>query len=103
MKILNLNKIAPQSTHRIVLNDVSHAILPMTVENFVLTTAKVEELNQNNASYAEQVESTVDMILRSIPTLTRDELMDRSLDELNTVAAFVRGEDVDGQEVVEGK
>lgn len=103
MKILNLDKIAPQPSRSIVLGEASYPILPMTVENFVVTSNRVEEMNTNNATYAEQVQGTVEMILRSVPTLPREALMSRSLEELNAIATFVRGEDVDGQEDEEGK
>jgi hypothetical protein len=98
MKILNLDKIAPQPTRSMVIGGVKHPILPMTVENFVLTTATVQELSTTNATYVDQVNSTIEMILRSVPTLTHELLNSRALEELNTIATFVRGEDVDGQE-----
>lgn len=104
MKILNLDKIAPQPTRSIVMGGVKHPILPMTVKNFVITSTSVETLEKGDATYAEQVNSTVDMILRSVPTIPRAELEERALEELNTIATFVRGEDVDGQEEeAEGK
>jgi hypothetical protein len=98
MKILNLDKIAPQPTRSMLLGGVKHPILPMTVENFILTTEKVQQLATTDATYADQINSTIEMILRSVPSLTHEMLNSRALDELNTIATFVRGEDVDGQE-----
>jgi hypothetical protein len=97
-KILNLDKLQKTSDRKLKINGVDYAIEPMSVENFIETTRTVERLVKEGATVADQIEATVDMICRSVPTAPRDALKKYQLDTLDTIATFVRGEDVEEQE-----
>ncbi|MDY7537616.1 hypothetical protein QN372_00490 [Undibacterium sp. RTI2.1] len=97
-KILNLDKLDTTSNRVLSIGGVDHKIHEMTVENFIVTTRTVEALSKGTVSVADQVEATLDMILRSVPTLDRASLFGRGLAQLNVIAEFVRGENVDEAE-----
>lgn len=101
MKVLNLDKLNKKQERHIVLNGVEYVVKPMTVGNFIQTTATAERLK--DAGLAEQIEATVDMIVRGIPDIDREVLNDLPLDVLNQVVSFVRGEDVSQEQDEEKK
>lgn len=97
-KVLNLDAFASkQEERKLIINGVSHVIVGMTVENFIETTKAAERIS-GDASIADQVEATMDMIQRSVPTVGRDLLSKCSLDQLQAITAFVRGDNVDEAE-----
>lgn len=97
MKVLNLDKLAVAQKRQLVIAGVKYAIEEMTVSNFIETTKAAERLA--NASILDQVEATIDLVLRSVPTVSREVLGVMPLETLQTVVAFVRGDDVEGTEV----
>lgn len=102
MKVLNLDKFATKKEQRkLVIGGQEYVVEPMTVENFIATT-KAAEAMQDKASIAEQVEATIDMIVRSVPTIDRAVLNSLDLEQLQAIVAFVRGDDVEGVETSEG-
>jgi hypothetical protein len=103
MKVLNLDKLAVKSQRELVLGGVAHVINDMTVENFIETTKAAEKIA--DAGMAEQISATIEMVLRSVPTLTNADLQGMSLENLRTIVSFVRGDDdvpgVESSEVAE--
>lgn len=96
---LDLDKLEPTSNRSLTIKGVSYPVEPMSVENFVVTTRTIQRLTANEATtLADQMEATVDMICRSVPSVPRDVLLKYSLETLNNIASFVRGEDVEGQQ-----
>lgn len=100
MKVLNLDKLAVAQRRQLVIDGTKYAIEEMTVSNFIETTKAAERLV--GASILEQVEATVDLVLRSVPTVSREVLSAMKLETLQAVVAFVRGDDVEGVEVQGG-
>lgn len=102
-KILNLDKLvtSDEKLRELVVAGVGYPIVPMSVANFIETTRSVERLMLPGTTVADQIEATMDMIGRSIPTLPREVLCAFDLEKLDMIATFARGEDVDGQEVLE--
>lgn len=102
MKVLNLDKFAvKQEQRKLVIGGKEYVVEPMTVENFIITTKAAESM-QDRASVSEQVEATIDMIARSVPTIDRAVLNGLSLEQLQAIVAFVRGDEVEGVEANEG-
>lgn len=97
-KILNLDKLSKGSDRALTINGVNYPVVAMSVENFIETTRTVEELSKGEATMADQITATVDLICRLVPTAPRDQLVKYELEMLNTIASFVRGEDVAEQE-----
>ena len=91
MKVLNLDRLVTKNQRELVLGGVAHVINDMTVENFIETTKAAEKIE--SAGMAEQIAATVEMVLRSVPTLKDSELKGMSLDNLRTIVSFVRGDD----------
>lgn len=97
-KILNLDKIDLSTERKLVLGGVTYPVPPMTTENFIVTTRIAEGLVERKAGYADQIEATIEMITRCIPTLTAETLKNYSLASLGKIADFCRGESVEGEE-----
>ena len=100
MKVLNLDKVGKKEQRKLVLNGKTHDVMEMTVENFIETTRAAESI-ENETSLATQVEATVEMVLRSVPSATRADLNGMSLEDLQTIVAFVRGDEIEGVEVTD--
>jgi len=98
MKILNIDKLAKKEGREVVLFGKAHVVNGMTVENFIETTTVAEQL-ENEPSLVKQVQATVDMVLRSVPTVERKDLEMLELEQLQAIVSFIRGDAVDGVEV----
>jgi hypothetical protein len=96
MKVLNLDKLAVV-TRQVVLFGEKHAVVDMTVENFIETTTQAEAL-ASEESPVKQVESAVEMVVRSVPTASPAKLKRLNMDQLKAIIEFIRGDDVDGVE-----
>jgi len=97
-KILNIDTLVSDQ-RSIVLGGVDHEVLEMSVENFIATTKQATKLQNENAALTDQVESAVDLIIRSVPTAPRDLLLKTPLRHLQTIVGFVRGDDVQEEAV----
>lgn len=97
-KILNLDKLSAADSRELVFKGVTHVVKEMTVENYIETMREAARLE--NASVPEQIEATIDMIVRSIPSLTVADLKGYDLKILGRIVAFVRG-DEEGEQSAE--
>ena len=95
MKILNLDKIGKNEERTLVLAGKSYKVNEMTVSNFIETTRAAEKITESS-SIADQIIATVDLITRSIPDVDRAVLEQLSLEQLQIVVAYARGDDVVG-------
>ena len=91
-KVLNLDALSAASMGReLVIKGKSYDIPKMTVDNFIETTRAAERLEKSD-SLADQIEATVQMIMRAVPGVPREALGSYSLENLGKIAAFVRGD-----------
>ena len=98
MKVLNLDKIADERDRReIHLGGKTYVVEPISVDNYIETTLAAEALG-DDATAVQQIEATVKMIQRSVPTIEERLLRRLSLEQLRVLVAFVRGEDNDAEE-----
>lgn len=97
MKVLNLDKLTKSEGREVVIFGKTYIVEGMTVENFIETTNAAERL-RGEVSLVKQIEATISMIVRSIPSVDRADLLKLSLDQLQAIVAFVRGDDVEGVE-----
>lgn len=97
MKMLNIDKVVPKEKKELNIGGTSYVVEPMTVANFVKTTQAADDLGEN-ASVGEQVAATIDMVKRSVPTLPQEILDQLSLEQLQTIVAFIRGDAIAGVE-----
>lgn len=91
MKFLNLDELA-KTNRTITLAGNEHAVVEMTVENFIETTKAAEALSKGDPTFAEQMEASIEMIVRSVPTLDTATLRKLSLEQLTKVLQFLRGD-----------
>lgn len=97
MKILNIDKLVPKEARQLVIFGKSYDIKGLDVGGFLATTLAAEEL-ANEKSLVKQIEATIDMVIRAVPDIERDVLRQLTLEQLQGVVSFVRGDDVEGVE-----
>lgn len=98
MKILNLDKLNRAPERQLTIDGVDYPIQPLSVEGFIETTRAVEKIVTEGGSPAAQLDVTIDMILRQVPTLPREKLTQYTPETLEVIVKFIRGEDVEGAE-----
>lgn len=93
-KLLNIDTLTGEQ-RTIVLGGKEYAVEEMSVDNFLETTKAAESLQDSRAGLSAQVESAIDLILRCVPGVPRDTLKKVALRNLQTIVAFVRGDEVE--------
>lgn len=103
MKTLNLDSIAAV-TRTLTLGGQTYDVKEMTVENFIETTKEAQKLEEKGSvTFADQIEATIGMIVRSVPGCPVEKLRGLSIEQLITVSKFLRGElDGDKEQGSEG-
>ena len=100
MKVLNLDKLTTNEGRELVIFGKTYKVDGMTVANFIETTLAAEQL-ANEPSLVKQVEATIDMISRSVPSIDRADLAKLELPQLQAIVSFIRGDEVEGVETRE--
>ena len=90
-KILNLDSFVTNE-RSVKLNGVDYPVLEMSVESFIETTRQAQKMIKEEAGIVEQVEATVDMIRRSVPTLPEEIIRQMPLEHMQTIVGFIRGD-----------
>ncbi len=88
MKVLNIDNLAKKPARTVKIGEQEYEVIDMTVENFIETSkaaARVED-----GTITEQIEATIGMIQRSIPTMPKEVITGLSLDALQAIVEFVR-------------
>lgn len=93
-KLLNIDTLTSEK-RTIVLDGKEYDVEEMSVNNFLETTKAAELLQDSRAGLSAQVESAVDLIVRSVPGVPRETLKKVALRNLQTIVAFVRGDEVE--------
>lgn len=83
------------------IGDESYPVLPVTVANFIETTRAAEKIAADS-SIGDQIEAAVNMVLRSVPTVPREMLLQLSMEQLHLIVTFARGDPVEGLENTTG-
>lgn len=91
-KILNLDKLSSHDHRELSIGGQTYSVKPMSVEDFIETTLTAERL-ADERSVAKQIQATIKLIKRSVPTIDESTLLQLSLEQLRAITAFVRGED----------
>lgn len=90
MKTLNIEALA-QTNRTLTIAGVEYPVEEMTVENFIETTKAADRLGEN-PTYREQIDATIEMIMRSVPSVPREVLMKLGLSHLSAIVKFIRGD-----------
>lgn len=93
-KILNLDELGKKEVRAIVIGGKEHEIKEMSVEDFIEVTKSAEKL-EKTTDPAEQIQETVNMLQRALPTVDRKDLLALSFEKLTALGAFVRGDDLE--------
>lgn len=106
MKLLNLDKVGA-GIRKIRLGDKTYNVYPLSVGSFVKTTKNAEDYikNKTNDGFTDvkqEIDLIVDLVTDCIPDISRMEVEQLSFEQLQALAAFIKGDDVDGAEDVEG-
>lgn len=101
-KILNLDKLAPKEVRELHIAGKVYEVKEMSVEDFIESSRMAEKL-EGETSFAVQMEASVTLIKRAVPSIDESLLKSLSLEQLAAVAKFVRGEDVGEESGDEGK
>ncbi|WP_151708803.1 hypothetical protein [Acinetobacter brisouii] len=103
MKILNLDQLAAKTNRKVKIGGKDYNVVPMSVGAFVKTTKEAEELVQSgNIDTLKEIEMVIDVISECVPDAPRQTLESLNLEQLHAISSFVRGDDIDGVEDVEG-
>lgn len=73
MKIINIDALKPEATIVIKSNGKDHEMATLSVGGFLANLQDIERISAKQ-SPAEELDATLDVILRSFPTLTREEI-----------------------------
>lgn len=92
-KVFNVDELAKEE-RSIVLKGVSHNVIEMTVDSYLKTMAIAKELDKelNKDNQEVQINSVIQTIVLSIPTISAEALRALPFDQMNAIAQFVRGE-----------
>jgi hypothetical protein len=86
--------LAEQESRELVLGGVTYKVPAMTVANFIETSRIAQKLvAREDATLADHIEAAVDMIVRSIPGMKPASLKGLSVESLNKITSFIKGED----------
>jgi len=99
MKYLNLDKFTPATGRFLKVGGIDHAINSIGVGEFIDTNLALQKIDMEDM--LTQLNFTIDLIIKLVPTLKREQLTPYTLDQVNEIADFVRGADVEHAEVVE--
>lgn len=92
-KILDLDKFGEDADRTITIAGKEYPVQEMTFENFVATTKEAKALDSNpNASPADHMEASINMIQRSVPTIPTDTLRGMSIIKLGVIVQFLQGQ-----------
>lgn len=103
MKLLNLAALTKSTVKRVVqVGDKEHEIITINVKQFleILEESKdiVVRAENGDMTMADEVRLTMKVVSFALPTITAEELETLNLDQLQAIAAFAKGEDVEGVE-----
>lgn len=88
-KILNLDDVAPAQIDYVVkIRGVPHAMMPLTVDQFIAVNQTTKLVSEGNASELTYVESIKNMLAISFPTMA-DKLGGMTFAKLNAIMEFV--------------
>lgn len=107
MKTLNIDALA-KTTRTLTFGGETYPVLEMTVENFIETSKEAAALEKKDGvTFLDQLQMTMNIVRRSVPTLPVEKLQGLSIEQLVTVSKFLRGEldkeATEVEEVVEGE
>lgn len=88
-KILNIDSLATEKRF-VRISGVEYPIVDMTVQHFIETSKMANDLE--GATILEQVEATVKFLQRSVPELPEATIRALSLENMQVIVSFVRGE-----------
>ncbi len=103
MKLLNLDQVAKKTNKSIVIKGVQHTVMPLSVGAFVKKTQEAEEyVKAGEKDPIREINMILDLLAECVPSASRLDIESLSLEQLQQMADYIRKDDVDGAEDVEG-
>lgn len=108
LKVLNLDVLSKEKQRSVLtLHGKEYEVLDSTVEDFIETSVAAKQLEDSKAGAVEQINATIDMIKRRIPTIDVAALRSLTFEQLHMIIKFIQGEMEEGAapdaEVVDGE
>ncbi|HHQ1841605.1 hypothetical protein [Acinetobacter baumannii] len=105
MKLLNLDPLVKSVKKRVVVvNGKNHEIRTLNVEQFlqIVDESKsiVERAEKGEFTLADEVRLTRKVVGLAIPTMTEEEINKLDVSQIQAIAEFAKGNDVEGVEEV---
>jgi len=95
-KLLDLDAVTNEVEFTLKLNGTTHEMVEPTVEDFLKTMKKLEDMPLN-ATPRQELEMAIDMIVSVFPTIKREELVSLGISKVRKISDFVR--QASGQQV----
>lgn len=100
-KVLDLDKLdAAASRRELHIAGKSYPIKELGVKDYIELTRASAGLDEK-ATLADQLEHSIELILRRVPGVPRDQLENRSLEVLSTIVSFINGAELEEAEQAE--
>jgi hypothetical protein len=104
MQVVNLDKITTRKDKVIILGGVEHVMRTPTVKDYIEQMKKAEKIQALSEtatidSATKLLEITIETLMLSFPTITKDQFEKLDMDQLNALRALAEGEldaDVNG-------
>lgn len=101
MKLLNLEALTKSVVNRVVkVGNAEHQIKTLNVQQFLEILDETKEVQKladaGEFTMPEEVRITTKIVGFALPTLSKVEIDSLDLNQLQAIAAFAKGEDVDG-------
>lgn len=95
-KLLDLDAVSNEVEFSLKLNGKTHEMVEPTVEDFIKTMKKLEDMPLN-VTPRQELEMAIDMIVSVFPTVKRGDLTKLGLSKVRKISDFVR--QASGQQV----
>lgn len=101
MKLLNVEALAKSVTKRvIVVNGNEHQIATLNVKQFLSVLEETKSIldRASNGEFVttEEVKLTCKIVSYAVPSLSQEEIEALDLSQLQAIASFAKGEDLEG-------
>lgn len=87
VKFLDLDALTSENEITIKLNGTVHKLQPLTVGDFINNTKLIQQLG-TAADMETEIEAILTLLLRTFPTMKREELVNLPVQSLNAILEF---------------
>lgn len=101
-KFINLDDLVEKNKKSFVFKGKTYNIKGLTVGDFVAITDKRQIFESDNGAGVEDMyDLMMEVVLRAVPEMTKEELQNLTIEQLSALTKFVQEQDQTSQEVQE--